>query len=114
MKRLLSPTEGSDGSEDAQTPFENHFGTSNGCRTFPNRFEDKWEKNIKIELPELYESLDPDVFVDWLNTVERVFDYGDVFEDKKVKLMSIRLKGRASAWWEQMQMSRQRRGKGKI
>ena len=70
--------------------------------------------NQRDELPEFFGSLDPDVFADWLNTIERVFDYDEVSKDKKVKLMSIRLNGRAFAWWEQMQMSRQRRGKGKF
>ena len=42
--------------------------------------------------------------MDWLSTVERVFEYYGVPEDRRVKLMGIKLKGRASAWWEQIQV----------
>ena len=45
-------------------------------------------------------------FVDWLNTVERVFDYYEVMDEKKVKLVVIHLKGKVSTWWEQLQISR--------
>ena len=43
-----------------------------------------------------------------------MFDYYEVIDEKKEKLVTIRLKGRASAWWEQLQISRQRSGKIKI
>uniref|UniRef100_A0A2N9IAM9 Integrase catalytic domain-containing protein n=1 Tax=Fagus sylvatica TaxID=28930 RepID=A0A2N9IAM9_FAGSY len=62
----------------------------------------EWEPNIKIELPEFYGSLNPDDFVDWLNQTERIFEYYDIQDPKKVKLVSIKLRGRASAWWEQV------------
>ncbi len=53
-------------------------------------------------------------FIDWLKMIERIFEYKDVPEDKKVKLVALKLKGRASAWWEQMKKTRQRKGKPKI
>ena len=53
-------------------------------------------------------------FIDWMNAVERVFEYKDVPKDKKVILISTRLQGRASAWWEQLRRSRARLGKAKI
>jgi hypothetical protein len=43
-----------------------------------------------------------------------VFDYYEVLEEGKVKLVSNQIKGRASAWWEQLQVNQQRRGKSKI
>ncbi|CAL5362151.1 unnamed protein product [Camellia sinensis] len=76
--------------------------------------EHKWENNIKIELPEFHGSLNPDEFINWLNTIEQIFDYGEVSIEKKVKLVAIRLKGRASTWWEQLQLNRCRCGKEKI
>uniref|UniRef100_A0A2N9EHZ3 CCHC-type domain-containing protein n=1 Tax=Fagus sylvatica TaxID=28930 RepID=A0A2N9EHZ3_FAGSY len=53
-------------------------------------------------------------FVDWLSTVERVFEYYEVPEQKKTKLVGVKLRGRASAWWEQVQVHRLRRGKPKV
>ena len=53
-------------------------------------------------------------FMDWLNQVERIFDFHEVPDSKKVKLISIKLRGRASAWWKQHQVQRVRRGKRKI
>ena len=80
----------------------------------PPRGEPKWESNFKIELPEFYGSLNHEEFMNWLNQVERIFDIHKVPNSKKVKLISIKLRGRALAWWEQLQVQRVRRGKSKI
>ena len=45
--------------------------------------------DFKVDIPEF--ELDPDLFLDWLRTVERVFDYKDVPEEKKVKLAALKL-----------------------
>ncbi|XP_068638446.1 uncharacterized protein [Aristolochia californica] len=45
---------------------------------------------------------------------ERIFEYKEVPDNVKVKLVAIKLKGRASAWWEQLRRSRDRQGKVKI
>ena len=44
--------------------------------------------------------MQPEEFVDWLNTVERIFEYGDAPENRKVKLVAIKLKKHVSLWWE--------------
>jgi len=41
---------------------------------------------FKVKLPE---------FIDWLHKVERIFDYKEVADRMKVKLVAIKLKGRA-------------------
>lgn len=38
----------------------------------------------------------------------------DIPEDKQVKLVAYKLKGGASAWWEQLHVSRTRKGKAPI
>jgi len=43
--------------------------------------------------------LDPDSFLDWLRTAERVFDDKDVPDEKKVKLVALQLRKYASIWW---------------
>jgi hypothetical protein len=65
-------------------------------------------------VPEFSGVLIPDDLIDWINHVECVFEYHDIPNHKKVKLVSTKLKGRASAWWEQIQMQRVRFGKKKI
>lgn len=66
---------------------------------------------FKFKLPEFNGSLYLDGIGDWMNTIERVFDYGDASGEKKVKLVAIRLQGRASAWWEQLQGTRREKRK---
>jgi hypothetical protein len=80
----------------------------------PAKEEPRWETNFKVELPDFHGSLNPDEFMDWIHTVERVFDYHEAPDSRKAKLVAVRLKGRASAWWEQLQVQCVRRGKGKV
>ena len=56
------------------------------------RNEPKLDYNFKVEVLEFQGSPKPKDFVDWLNTVERVFDYYEVMDEKKVKLVAICLK----------------------
>ena len=77
----------------------------------PQREEPKWKPNIKIDLPKFQGSLNPKEFVDWLNQIESIFEYYEVQDSNKVRLVFIKLRGRTSAWWEQLQVQRVRRVK---
>ena len=69
---------------------------------------------MKMDLPSFNGQLQIEGFLDWLALVERFFDYIDIPEDKRVKLVAYKLMGGASAWWEQLQLTRMRQGKGMI
>ncbi|GJU34918.1 RNA-directed DNA polymerase [Tanacetum coccineum] len=69
---------------------------------------------IRTEIPEFDGKLHPDDFLDWLQTVERIFDLRDIPDNVKVKLVAIKLKKYASLWWEHIQLQRYRNGKHKI
>jgi G3E family GTPase len=56
--------------------------------------------DIKVDIPEFEERMQPDEFIDWLNTIEQIFDYKDVPEHHKIKLVAIKLRKHASLWWE--------------
>nr|GEU29592.1 hypothetical protein [Tanacetum cinerariifolium] len=59
-----------------------------------------WHPNdVKVDIPEYDGKLDPDEFVEWLCTVERVFDYKQTIEDNKVKIVALKLQKYASTWW---------------
>uniref|UniRef100_A0A2N9F0S3 Retrotransposon gag domain-containing protein n=1 Tax=Fagus sylvatica TaxID=28930 RepID=A0A2N9F0S3_FAGSY len=81
---------------------------------YESKYEQKWKGSVKIDVPEFSGVLIPDDLIDWINHVECVFEYHDIPNHKKVKLVGTKLKGRASAWWEQIQMQRVRFGKKKI
>ena len=70
--------------------------------------------DMKVDIPEFEGKIRPDEFIDWLNSVERIFDYKEVPDEKKVKIVAIKLKKHASAWWEQLRVRRERLGKPKI
>jgi len=69
---------------------------------------------FRVDIPEFEGKLDPEEFLDWLNTVERVFDYKEVPEDKKVKLVALKLRKYASLWWTNLCTKRTRSQKEKI
>ena len=70
--------------------------------------------DIRVEIPEFEGRLDPDEFLEWLQTVERIFDYKEISEGNKVKLVALRLRKYASLWWSNLCAKRARQGKGKI
>jgi hypothetical protein len=70
--------------------------------------------DFKVEIPEFEGQLNPDDFLDWLSTVERVFEYKDIPDDKKVKLVALKVHKYASIWWNNVLSKRARKGKGKV
>ncbi|KAI3526019.1 hypothetical protein L1887_05170 [Cichorium endivia] len=75
----------------------------------------RWEAGMRVDIPEFDGvSLNPEGFIDWLATVEEVFEFKEVPENKRVSLIATRLRGRASAWWQQLKLTRDRLGKSKI
>ena len=46
--------------------------------------------------------------------LKKFFDFKEVPEHRRVKLVATRLRGRAMAWWQQTKLTRERMGKSKI
>ena len=76
--------------------------------------DESYRFNSKFDILEFEGRMHADDFLDWLNTVERVFEYCDPPERKKVKLVAIKMRKNASFWWENLKRQRQRDDKKKI
>lgn len=104
-----SDDEDSDNEDDVENPFHNH---SPAMHRSHRNFER--DLNIKVDILEFEGRAQPDDFIDWLHTVERIFEYKGVPDNCKVKIVAIKLKKHASTWWEHLKKLRAREGKGKI
>ena len=47
---------------------------------------------MKVDIPEFEGRMQPEEFIDWLYSVDQVFDYKDVPDHRKVKRVAIKLK----------------------
>lgn len=65
----------------------------------------RWESGFKLDIPEFHGSLTPNEFLDWLVSVEEVLGFKEVPSDRRVALVSTRLRGRATAWWQQTKIT---------
>jgi len=78
------------------------------------RRQESNSNNFKIDIPEFEGKPDPDDFVEWLQTIERIFEFKEISEDKKVKLVAPKLQKYSSLWWANLLTKRVRQGNGKI
>ncbi|GJX80370.1 putative reverse transcriptase domain-containing protein [Tanacetum coccineum] len=75
----------------------------------------RWELKMRVNIPKFDgDTLNPEGFIDWLVVVEEVFEFKEVPENKRVSLIATKLRGKVSAWWQQLKLTRERVGKPRI
>ncbi|KAI0495827.1 hypothetical protein KFK09_022130 [Dendrobium nobile] len=102
------PVENSD-SENKAAPFP-HFQR----QTFGHQQRINGEFRIKLDIPFFDGRLHIEDFLDWERDFESFFEYMEIPLEKQVKYVACRLKGGASAWWQQLLQIRRREGKGAV
>ncbi|GJZ47070.1 reverse transcriptase domain-containing protein [Tanacetum coccineum] len=113
--------EGSEGSDidstESNEEDENPWGVNRpdkDRRFRTGRYDSSQNLGVKVDIPDFEGKSHPDEFIDWLYTVERVFDIKNLSGQQKVKLIAIKLKKNASIWWEHVIKQHNREGKPKI
>ena len=66
---------------------------------------------LKVKIPNFYGNLTAEEFLDWLSEVDWIFEYMEIPEKCRVRLVVCKLKGEASAWWENLQYRRDIEGR---
>ena len=66
---------------------------------------------MKVKLPSFNGNISIEEYLDWVSEVEKFFNYMGSTNDKHVYLVAYKLKGRASAWWDCVQLNCNRKRK---
>jgi hypothetical protein len=67
-----------------------------------------------IEMPMYGGNLDVEYFLDWIQEMDKYFDYEDIDEENKVRHVVTKLSGHATLWSNELQADRRSKGKEKI
>jgi hypothetical protein len=68
-------------------------------RNRDGRVFDELSRGIRVDVSDFTGRQDPDVFHDWLVSLEDYFEWFSVPENRKVRFVKLKLKGAARAWW---------------
>ena len=68
----------------------------------------------RVDVPFYVGSLDPEKLIDWINAMNKHFNYAEVKEDRQVRFVVTRLRGHASLWWDGVQDERILKNKARI
>ncbi|GKE74509.1 hypothetical protein Tco_1536550, partial [Tanacetum coccineum] len=90
----------SNGEEEYVNPFGSSFASDSSHSSHQHRRErsSRHDFDFKVDIPEFDGKIQPDEFLYRLHTVEKVFDFKEVSEDQKVKLVAIKLRKHAGLW----------------
>lgn len=68
----------------------------------------------KIDLPTFIGKMEPDVVMDWIDSLFGFFEFEDIPGHQKVKIAKSKLKGAALTWWNFVQEEIDKDNKPKI
>ncbi|XP_010695087.1 uncharacterized protein LOC104907794 [Beta vulgaris subsp. vulgaris] len=69
------------------------------------------DRGLRLDLPDFDGAMKPEKFLEWLQRMERVFDYKDYDDAKRFKIAILKLIGYASLWYENLKNKRRKDGK---
>jgi hypothetical protein len=55
--------------------------------------------------------LNVEELLEWINALDKYFDYEEIDDEKKLKHVVMRLKGHAALWWDELQADKIRKCK---
>jgi len=71
-------------------------------------------RDLKFEPQEFEGNLNPEAFLEWVQTIERIFEIKEYSDEKSFKVAILKLKKYASLWYENVKKQRAREGKARI
>ena len=68
----------------------------------------------RIEVPMYSGNLNVEELMDWINDLNKYFDFEEIEDKKKMKYVATRLKGHTTIWWDELYIYREGIGTKKI
>jgi len=68
----------------------------------------------KVEVHMYEGNLNVEELMDWINTMDKYFDFEEIEDKNKVKYEATSMEGHVAIWWDEVQIYRERKGKSKI
>ncbi|XP_013679209.2 uncharacterized protein LOC106383681 [Brassica napus] len=101
---------------DVENPFSDNNKQQNFNNGRRNRNDDdtRWIFGIKVDTPEFHGGSQPEELLDWLVAVDEFIEFKEIPAHKQVPYATTRFRSHAASWWNQLKISRHRRGKDKI
>ena len=100
------PVYNDDSEEDDDFMFADHRPTRGGSRNIRNFDRDASDFKLKVDILYFNDNLNIEDLIDWHADIDKYFNYMEIPEEKRVRLVACRLKGGASARWERLQTRR--------
>ena len=57
-------------------------------------------RDLKFEPPDFEGNLNPEVFLEWIQSIERIFEIKEYSDEKSFEIAILKLKKYASLWYE--------------
>lgn len=99
----------------------NPFGEDNQHQHQPHRRqhhwnddESRWTTGNKLDILQFHGGSQPEELLDWFVAVDEFLEFKEVPANKQVPYVTTKFCGHAASWWNQLKLSRTRRGKEKI
>lgn len=92
---------------DSNSNFEKLYNYRALFQEYYGREERCGDIGFRVDIPTFLATLQAKGFIDWLQEVECIFDYKDVEDHIKAKLVTKKLKGRVSSQWGQLKKSQE-------
>ncbi|KAF6163882.1 hypothetical protein GIB67_024737 [Kingdonia uniflora] len=84
-------------------------GKGNDIEALTNALSEQTH-DVHLKVPEFTEKFGADTFIEWLDKVERIFNYKKYGDPKKVMIIESHLTGFALTWWNSVQQARRTSG----
>ena len=100
--------------EEREEPHPEDSPSEDGSPRHPRRGRRSNSQDFKVDILGFEGRLDPHDFLEWMQIVERIFEYKDIPDEQKVIIVALKLRKYASSWWTNLLTKRVRQGKGRI